>query len=107
MVLASALLPVAESAQTPQLDVIDLTAARRFDLGSGFGMDAVVGVIGHVVDSELLREHIEPLARIWSVGFNWRQLGLRWAGNTYGTAQRHLSLTYRVAGGSGASGNAW
>jgi len=69
---------------------------------------AVSGFLGaHLNETEFreLEPHIEEFGETWQAAVSVRQVRLAWSYNTYGTASRHLTLSYRIGtGGSGPRG---
>ena len=87
---------------------IEVAVNTQWMLGRGVEVDAEVGVMGNLVQSDLVRDHIDDLLPTWSIGFSWHQIGLTWSANTYGTEQQHVALVYRVAAtGAGSNRPRW
>lgn len=78
---------------------LDLQLTTRHAVTSNLELEASAGVMANHVESNLIANHVDTLRPIWSAGVRWRGIGLTWSANTFGTSQRHLSLSYRFGGG--------
>lgn len=75
-----------------------LAASTAIPVARDWSLEAGAGVMLNHVESDLLDEHVESMVPTWSAGVAWRRWAVTWSGNTYGTTQGHVALSYRVTG---------